>query len=103
MHAMEWIPVDQGMPKEHESLFAKFKRQYPEHTVMFEKISDKVLVTVEDIATGQRYVDVMCTHDGKWHWTGLTESMLMRLRVVAWSDYPESYKGGKRKDAERED
>ncbi len=98
MHAMEWIPVEERMPEEHDSIFSKFKRQHPEHKMMWDKKSDDVMVTVEDLLTGERYVTVTCTHDGKWYWRGLDSQGLIRRRVVAWRRFPEPYIGEKDKD-----
>ncbi len=91
---MKWIPVNEDMPQEHESLFSKFKKRYPNAPkTMFNKKSDPVLVTIEDIATGSRHTDIMCTHDGEWYWHGVSPQIIIRSKVIAWMPYPEPYKG----------
>lgn len=41
-----WIPVSEKMPKERDSMFAKFKGTSKLKEAMFEKISKDVLVTI---------------------------------------------------------
>ena len=61
--------------------------------MMWDRKSDDVMVTVEDLLTGERFVTVTCTHDGKWHWSGLSSQALIRRKVVAWRRFPEPYIG----------
>ncbi len=60
-----WIPVSEGLPEEHDSIFVKFKDTDKWDDAMFEKISDSVNVTVE-FECGARETKVSCTVDGKW-------------------------------------
>ncbi len=74
-----------GMPPEHDSQSAKLKRTEKWHPWMFEKISDKVLVTIED-AEGNRFTDVSQTFDGKWK--GCYQMDALKLKIVAWTEFP---------------
>lgn len=74
-----------GMPPEHDSQSAKLKGTDKWHPWMFEKVSDKVLVTIED-AEGNRCTDVSQTFDGKWK--GYIQMAAMKLKIVAWTEFP---------------
>lgn len=74
-----------GMPPEHDSQSAKLKGTEKWHPWMFEKISDKVLVTIED-AEGNRCTDVSQTFDGKWK--GCYQMDALKLKIVAWTEFP---------------
>lgn len=74
-----------GMPPEHDSQSAKLKGTEKWHPWMFEKISDKVLVTIED-AEGNRCTDVSQTFDGKWK--GYYQMDALKLKIVAWTEFP---------------
>ena len=83
----EWIPVGTAMPREHDSIFRKFKGTDKWLPAMFEKTSGDVLVTIvfED-GTGK--VVEGHTLDGKWK----TKLSSMGGTVTAWKPFPESYK-----------
>ena len=83
----EWIPVGIAMPREHDSIFRKFKGTDKWLPAMFEKTSGDVLVTIvfED-GTGK--VVEGHTLDGKWK----TKLSSMGGTVTAWKPFPESYK-----------
>lgn len=74
-----------GMPPEHDSQCAKLKGTDKWHPWMFEKVSDKVLVTIED-AEGNRCTDVSQTFDGKWK--GYIHMEDLKLKIVAWTEMP---------------
>ena len=74
-----------GMPPEHDSQCAKLKGTDKWHPWMFEKVSDKVLVTIED-AEGNRCTDVSQTFDGKWK--GYIQMEDLKLKIVAWTEMP---------------
>lgn len=74
-----------GMPPEHDSQAAKLKGTDKWHPWMFEKISDKVLVTIED-AEGNRCTDVSQTFDGKWK--GHIQLEALKFKIVAWTEMP---------------
>ena len=60
-----WIPVDERLPEEHNSMFAKFKGTDMWSNAMFEKKSDEVNVTIE-LEDGTRTTTTSYTLDGKW-------------------------------------
>lgn len=53
----DWIRVNDEMPVERDSMFAKFKGTNKWKTGMFEKVSRNVLVTVE-YDNGERHTEV---------------------------------------------
>ena len=61
-----WIPVTERLPKEHDSIFARFYGAISWNPGMFLTTSDDVIaeVTYED---GSRCTKVMRTQDGKWN------------------------------------
>ena len=63
----DWIRVNDEMPVERDSMFAKFKGTNKWKTGMFEKVSRNVLVTVE-YDNGERHTEVAHTVDGRWKW-----------------------------------
>lgn len=83
----EWIPVGAAMPREHDSIFRKFKGTDKWSPAMFEKISGDVLVTIE-FEDGTGKVVEGRTLDGKWG----TKLSSMGGIVTAWKPFPESYK-----------
>lgn len=75
----EWIPVSQRMPEEHK--FNGDKR--------IDRTSKIVLVTVEDEANGERWVDDNYLIDGQWR-----GRLADGLHIIAWMPFPESYLEG---------
>lgn len=61
---LSWINVKYEMPKEHDSIFAKFKGTKKWNLGMFEKCSDNVLVVIEK--DDVRVTAVAYTIDGSW-------------------------------------
>lgn len=82
-----WIPCDVRMPEEHDSIFAKFKGTDRWQKIMWEKQSEKVLVTVE-YEDGTRAVEVAYTCDGKWKY----KTAVVDRYPVAWCHFPEPYR-----------
>lgn len=80
-----WIPVSKRLPKEHDSIFVKYKGTDKWLPGMFEKISDEVNVTIE-LEDGTRITRTSCTIDGNWE-------RLFRHKVIAWQPLPEPWKG----------
>lgn len=84
-----WIPVEQDMPKEHDSMFAKLKDTDKWSNSMFEKCSDVVSVNVVD-KYGKSATTTAHTIDGKW------SCDLLRFdsscRITHWQPLPESIK-----------
>lgn len=82
-----WIPVSQGLPEEHDSIFAKFKGTDNWKRGMFEKTSKYVIATVA-FDDGTVLAEQAHTTDGIWR----TDKKVLGGTVVAWMDYPEPYK-----------
>ncbi len=78
-----WIPVEERLPEERDSIFKKW------NDAMFEKISDIVIVTVEG-KNGKRKTTYGHTLDGKWQCDTLECNPT--YRIVAWMPLPEAYK-----------
>lgn len=84
-----WIPVENGLPEEHDSTFAIYKGTHLWSKSMFEKISDPVNVTYE-LEDGTRKTVTSYTLDGKWI---IEKDRVVKKKVVAWQPLPEEYKG----------
>lgn len=83
----DWIRVNDEMPVERDSMFAKFKGTDKWKTGMFEKVSRDVLVTVE-YDNGERHTEVAHTVDGRWK----LEMRILNAKVIAWKEKPQPYK-----------
>lgn len=83
-----WIPVDEDMPEEFDSVFTEFHGTDKWRDGMWLKSSARVLVTVE-FEDGTRLTETAKTIDGKW----TTENRIRKRKVVAWKKMPEEYKG----------
>lgn len=94
-----WIPVEEKMPEEHDSVFAKYKGTSRWIPGMFEKCSDEVEVTfryTNDAAEEKMVVRTSHTNDGEW-------SIEKKLgffdeKVIAWRPLGEPYQGEEKKD-----
>lgn len=84
------ILVDERLPEEHDSMFAKFKGTDKWDNTMFEKKSDEVNITYE-LENGTRKTGTSYTLDGKWKIE--KENLIVKKKVVAWQPLPEPYKG----------
>lgn len=85
-----WISVEVAMPEEHESIFAKYKGTSKwDEDGMFEKISNEVYVTVENMKTGESTTTHAHTTDGKWSCDLLRWSDT--YRIIAWMPLPPKY------------
>ena len=80
----QWISVNDGMPEERESLFAKFKGTSQWRNTMFERMSDDVRVAVT-FTDGTRMVRHGYTVDGKWN----VEKKVPSCVVTHWMPNPE--------------
>lgn len=86
----DWIPVEMGLPIEHDTMFAKYYGTERWNKYMFRKRSDKVEVTVE-LDDGTRYTDASRTRDGKWD---IEENHgAVNRKVVAWHPMSEPWRG----------
>lgn len=83
---MKWISVNDGMPPEKDSIFAKYYGTEKLKSGMYRKNSDNVLVTIE-FEDGTRTVDVCRTLDGKWNF----EIKSIKMKVLYWTPMPEPY------------
>lgn len=83
----KWIPVGEKMPEEHNSMFARWKGTDKWQEAMFEKISNKVNVTIE-FNDGNRITDTLYTIDGKWK---DNYKAFKGWKVIAWCPLPEPY------------
>lgn len=81
-----WILVEDGLPEERNSMFAKWKGTDKWSESMFEKISSNVNVTVE-YEDGTRQTITAHTLDGKW----ALPNRVVKQKVIAWRPLPESY------------
>ena len=84
----DWIPVEERLPEEHDSIFAKFKGTSKLDGAMWEKQSDEVNVTYE-LEDGTRKATTSYTLDGVWKLE--KESKVVKKKVVAWQPLPEQY------------
>ena len=81
-----WILVEDGLPEERNSMFAKWKGTDKWSESMFEKISSDVNVTVE-YEDGTRQTITAHTLDGKW----ALPNRVVKQKVIAWRPLPECY------------
>lgn len=81
--AYKWISVDDRMPDEHESVFARFYGTWRWTDSMYLKKSDDVLV-VEVYDDGTKRVGVAHTCDGEWK----HDVPIIKRDVIAWMEYP---------------
>lgn len=92
-----WIPVEDGLPEEHKSMFAKLKGTHMWNNAMFEKVSDEVNVTIE-LEDGTRKTTTSHTLDGKWK---VEKECVVNKKVIAWRPLPEPYKPKKLQTEEK--
>ena len=86
----DWTPVEENLPKEHLTMFAKLKGTPSWTNAMFEKESEEVVVTIE-VDKGRKVVTHARTYDGQWGCDLLRWNNT--YRVTAWMPLPEPYKG----------
>ena len=75
----KWIPVSEGLPEEHDTIFAKLKGTDKWRSAMFEKMSDDVRI-VGVFSDGTRRVSHSHTVDGKWE----CEKSPVKRTVTHW-------------------
>lgn len=91
IHALketQWIPCSERLPKERDSMFARWKGTDKWTKAMFEKRSDTVIATIE-YSNGERTVAPAHTTDGKWRCDCIIED---DGEVIAWMPLPEPYR-----------
>lgn len=81
----QWIPCNERMPEEADSMFAKFYGTDKWRSGMMRKRSDKVIVTYE-YPDGGRLAGVSRTNDGKWQ-----NTLYLPQEVIAWMPFPAPY------------
>lgn len=84
-----WIPVNERMPIEYNSIFAVYKGTDKWKDFMFEKESENVIVTFV-LSDGSRVTEIAKTLDGKWK---PDNSLFLDKEVKAWMPLPEPWKG----------
>lgn len=84
---LEWIPVSEKLPEEHDSIFAKLYGTDNWDSKLHRTVSNRVLVTVQ-CDDGTRFVKESHTRDGEW----ADEKKCINCKVVAWSPLPNPYK-----------
>lgn len=82
----QWIPCSKKMPKEHPSIFDKFKNTERWTRFMWLTQSDKVLVT-SIFENGEAHTETANTYDGSW----CIEVPSVKREVVAWMPMPDPY------------
>ena len=83
---MNWTNVNDGMPPEKDSIFAKYYGTDKWTPAMFKKASKDVLVTIE-FDDGKRITTVSHTNDGKWSYNSIFSSL--KAKVLYWAPMPE--------------
>lgn len=85
----DWILCSEQLPEERDSIFAKWKDTNKWTSLMFEKISGTVIVTIK-YNNGEKRVAPAHTVDGKWKCDVL---LCNDGKIIAWMPLPEPYKG----------
>lgn len=80
----KWISVDDAMPAEKNSIFAKLKGTDKWNSIMWEKTSDEVIVCIE-FEDGTRKTTVAKIHDGIWK----LDTKILKMKVTHWMPLPE--------------
>lgn len=78
-----WISVEDYMPDEHESIFAKYYGTNKWNDSMFINRSDNVLV-VEVYEDGSKKVGVAHTCDGEWRY----DIPIIKRKIIYWMKKP---------------
>lgn len=81
-----WISVEQDMPKEHDSMFAKLKDTDKWNNNMFEKSSNIVSVNIAD-EYGNSATTTAHTIDGRWSCDLL--KINSSYKITHWQPLPE--------------
>lgn len=84
----EWVSVEDRLPDEHESLFARYKGTDKWRNAMFTTISDRVIVCAE-YENGKRIVKTANTVDGVWK----VKDIFCPCKVTHWMPLPQPPKG----------
>ena len=79
----KWIPVEERLPEEHNSMFANLYGTNSWQPGMFRKCSNTVLACAKR-TDGERRVVAIITTDGKWDWHKLRSNE----KVTHWMPLP---------------
>lgn len=82
-----WIPVEERLPEEHDSIWANLYGTKSWQPGLFRKCSYDVIACVEK-KDGSRRVISIRTYDGKWAHNKLNEET-----VICWQPMPQPPKG----------
>jgi hypothetical protein len=85
LEAVQW---HDGLPPEHDSIFAQYNGTSKWGPYMFKKTSKDVLVTIEH-KSGARMTVVAKTIDGEWK----NIPLVNEVKVVAWAKIPAPKEG----------
>lgn len=78
----QWTSVKDGLPEEHDSIFARYYDTEKWCKSMFRKLSDEVLVVLK-FEDGSHMVTTSKTHDGAWFLKSIR-----RETVTHWMKLP---------------
>ena len=82
---MGWISVEDRLPEETESMFARFHGTEKWDNAMWLKESKQVIVAIE-FSDGGRRVTLGRLHDSEWH---TAVSVILPHTVTHWMPFPE--------------
>lgn len=82
----DWISVDEKMPEEQDSIFAKFKGTDKWCELFWERQSSTVLTILTSNSEQDFVVGTGKTIDGEWRTTPLT--LQDELHVIYWMPFP---------------
>lgn len=83
----EWIPVSEGLPKEHDSIFAKLYGTDKWTSALWRTTSNIVIATIK-YNDGTVIVKEAFTRDGEWN----VEKRNTNCKVIAWMPLPKPMK-----------
>lgn len=86
--SLEWIPVSERIPDEHDSIFAKSYGTDKWDNMFWRTTSNRVIATIK-YNDGTVIVKEAFTHDGEW----TVEKENINRKVIAWMPLPNPYKG----------
>lgn len=84
---LEWIPVSEKLPDEHDSIFAKSYGTDKWDNMFWRTTSNRVIATIK-YNDGTVIVKEAFTHDGEW----TIEKKNINCKVIAWMPLPSPYK-----------
>lgn len=85
--SLEWIPVSERLPDEHDSIFAKSYGTDKWDNMFWRTTSNRVIATIK-YNDGTVIVKEAFTHDGEW----TVEKENINRKVIAWMPFTKPYK-----------